>query len=345
MHRLSSPWIASVPAAMIAMMGMVAMLAAIIPPPSRAQEPFQFETDLVATRRVFNAAGAGFRAIRRGPHGNYFILTAPAPALRIYDAAGKSVGQIPNETAVKAKDAALVYGESFDVDGDGRVAVCDRGANAVKIYAPSGALLTVIPFPAPVSVAWLLAGEVAVTGPNAAHLVTVYDLSGKLVRDYGDREEIADRADLNNQVNFGHLASDQFGNTYFAFDYLPEPTMRMFDRAGYLAMEIALTTLEFQPAAQAARRAIFRSETGMPALHRIITAMGVDPQTQDVWLAVGTQLMHFDKEGRRLATFRTYMPGNARLEAATILVEPDRLLIGADPQGIYEFHKPEKLPQ
>ena len=55
--------------------------------------------------------------------------------------------------------------------------------------------------------------------------------------------------------------------------------------------------------------------------------------------------MHFDKDGQRLASFRTYLPHGARMEPATILVEPDRLLIGADPQGIYEFPKPESLPQ
>jgi hypothetical protein len=80
-------------------------------------------------------------------------------------------------------------------------------------------------------------------------------------------------------------------------------------------------------------------------LHRIINAMGIDPQSHEVWLAIGTQLMHFDKEGNRLATYRTYMPSNARLEAGTILVEPDRLLIGADPQGIYEFRKPVQTSQ
>jgi hypothetical protein len=31
------------------------------------------------------------------------------------------------------------------------------------------------------------------------------------------------------------------------------------------------------------------------------------------------------------------LPGGERIEPSTILVEPDRLLIGADPQGIYEF--------
>ena len=62
-------------------------------------------------------------------------------------------------------------------------------------------------------------------------------------------------------------------------------------------------------------------------------------------MAIGTLLMRFDKDGQRLSSFRTYLPRGARLEPSQILVEPDRLVIGADPQGIYEFPKPEKLPQ
>ena len=100
--------------------------------------------------------------------------------------------------------------------------------------------------------------------------------------------------------------------------------------------------------AQAARKAIARSENtenSIPSLHRIISAVGVDPQTQELWIAIGTLLMRFDKDGQRLSSFRTYLPSGARLEASQILVEPDRLLIAADTQGIYEFAKPKKLPQ
>jgi hypothetical protein len=323
-----------------------AALVGLLPIRARAQEPYQYETDLVAKRRVFRDMGAGFRAIRRGSHGNYYILTAPSPAVQIYSATGTRVGQIPSESAVAAgKGAALVYGESFDVDAEGRVVVCDRGANAVKVYTSGGELAATIPVSAPESVTFLPGGEFAVASPRGEHLVTGYDLSGRVVREYGDREEIADRAEINNQVNFGHLGADEAGNSYFAFDYLPEPTVRKFDHVGYLQMELSLNTIEFQPAAQAARKLIARSETGIPSLHRIISAIGVDPKTQDVWLALGTLLIHFDKDGERLASFRTYSPGDARIEPSAILVEPDRLLIGTDPLGIYEFPKPARLPQ
>ncbi|MGH9681815.1 MAG: hypothetical protein ACRD4Y_17850 [Candidatus Acidiferrales bacterium] len=336
MHRLYAAGIALLSGA---------LFAAAFPLPIRAQEQYQYETDLLAKRRVFDAAGPGFRTIRRGPNGNYYVLIASPPAVEIYDAAGARVGQIPGESASKIKEAALVYGESFDVDPEGRVAVCDRGANAVKLYAANGSLLTTISVPAPESVVFLPGSEMAVASPSTEHLVTVYDLTGKTIRDYGDREEIAERADINNQVNFGHLAADAAGNTYFSFDYMPEPTVRKFDHAGYLALEISLATLEFEPAAQAARKAMARSETGVIALHRIISAVGVAPESQEVWMAIGTLLMHFDKDGRRLASFRLYSPEGSRLEPSMILVEPDRLLIGADPLGIYEFPKPPILPR
>lgn len=316
--------------------------------PARAQEPYQFERDLEAKHRMYREIGAGFRQIHRGPNGSYYILTAPAPAVLIYDSTGKQAGQVPSVSGAAAKDAVIVYGESFDVDQTGRVVVCDRGANAIKIYSSSGNLANSFRVTAPVSVVFLPGDEIGVASPESDHLVTVYDFTGKTVRDYGDREEIGDRADINTQVNFGQLVADAAGNSYFYFDYLPEPTVRKFDHAGYLSLDISLKTLEFEPAAQAARKAIARSQEDdktIPALHRIISSVGVDPVSQEMWIAVGTLLLEFDKDGQRLYSFRTYLPGGGRMDPSQIVVESDRLLLGADPQGIYEFPKPAKLPK
>ena len=347
----------------------------------------QVQTQLLARRRFLPEVGAGVRAIKRDAAGRYFVLTAPAAAVLIYNAAGQRVGQVPAAAGAAApvsKEAALVYGDDLDVDPTGWIYVADRGANAVKVFKPDGTLAVTIAIVAPTSVAALAEGEIAVASMKSARLVTVFagpsqepvnsdgaarasgekedaghgagrpatagqrpgnvPAPGKVVREFGDPTEIAERGELNRFLNVGRLANDAASHLYYAFNYLPEPTVRKYDRYGYAALEISLSALEFQPAAQAARREIERQEkkSGAPTLKPIVTAVGVDPATQEIWVALGGLLLHFDRAGDRRASYRTFTPEGARLEATAILVEPDRLLLAADPLGIYEFPRPDK---
>jgi hypothetical protein len=304
--------------------------------PASAQE----QTALLARARVFAQLGPGVRALKRDSAGRYYVLTAPAAAVLLYNATGHQVGQIPT---TPSKEASLVYGDDLDVDTSGRVYVADRGTNAVKVYAPDGTLSLTIAIPAPTSVAALPGGELAVASMKSARLVTVFDTLGKVVREFGDPTEIAERLELNRFLNIGRLATDPASHIYYAFDYLPEPTVRKYDRYGYAVFEIQLTALEFQPAAQAARREIARQERGRALTFKpLVTAVAVEPATQEIWMALGGLLLHFDRDGNRRTTYRTYTPDGARLEANAILVEPTRLLLAADPLGIYEFSRPDR---
>ena len=116
---------------------------------------------------------------------------------------------------------------------------------------------------------------------------------------------------------------------------------------GYAGQDIQYTALEAMPAAQAARKEIQRQERrgDQPSLKRILTAVGVDRSNGEVWIALYNTLLHFDKEGNRRASYKIYTPQGARLEATAILVEPDRMMIGSDPLGIYEFDRPDKKNQ
>jgi hypothetical protein len=325
-------------AAVFAFTLMVLVLGGVFADMSRAQLS---DEQIEARARLFPDVGPGVRAIRSGNAGRYYILSAPGAAIAIYARSGQREGQLPENPA---KDSAIVYGEDFDMDSSGRIYVADRGANAVKVFSSDGTLAMKVPIAAPTSVASLSGGEMAVASLRANRLVEILDAQGKKVRDFGDRSDLAEHAELNRFLNIGRLLSDSTGNLYYGFTYLPEPTVRKYDRYGYAAMEISLRALEYQPPAQAARREIWRQDqhSGAPHFKPVINALGVDPQSQEIWVALGDELVHFDRDGIRHTSYRSYTVEGARVEPVAILVEADRLILAADPLGIFEFARPDK---
>src|SRR6266478_930465 len=246
----------------------------------------------------------------------------------------------------KAAHPPFSFGEDCDVDAQGNLYVADRGYNLVTVFSPAGALLRSIQFNSPTSLAALPEGEVAVTAPRGLHLVTVFGPTGRVAREFGDPEQISERNDLNRYVSIGRLASDPEGHIYYGYTYLPESLVRQYDRFGFAKQEFQFTSIEAFSEARARRREIERQEkrTEPPSLRPILTAFGVDPVNGDLWLALHNTLLHFDKDGNRRSEYQIYTKDGARIEASVLLVEEDRLLIGADPLGVYEFARPDRKP-
>ena len=306
------------------------------------------DLDLSARQRIFPGVGPGLRTIKRGADGRLYILASPSPGLLLFDAQGKQALSI-NEMGAALSGSGqghplITFGEDCDGAADGKIYVADRGANLIQVFTSDGVPLRSIPVNAPVAVAALPEGEVAVATLREPHLVIVFDKNGRDVREFGDPEPLAGRGDYNRYLSIGQLATDTQGHLYYAFSYVPEPTVRQYDRLGYAGQDIQYTALEAFATAQATRKEIERQESKgkQPSFKRVLTAVGVDRANGEVWIALNNRLLHFDKEGNRLATYKIYTPQGARLEANTILVEKDRLIIGSDPLGIYEFERPDK---
>jgi len=308
------------------------------------QEP---QDHIAAKRRLFPGIGPGLRAVKRGAEGNLYILTAPGSSVTVFDPTGKLLRRVPayqeNKGPRSPQLVSITFGEDMDVDAQGNVYVADRGADAIKIWDSKGNLHEV-KVSAPVSVAALPEGEFAVATLHQPQLVVVYDKSGRDVREFGEPEPISERMELNRFLSIGILATDSMGHLYYAFPYLPEPTVRQYDRFGYAGQEFQYTGIDAWPAAQALRKEIAKQESGTdaPVFRRILTAVGVDSTNGEVWMALGNDLLHFDKEGNRRASYLIHTPEGARLEANTILVDAEHLIIGGDPLGIYEFDRPDR---
>src|SRR5271170_725759 len=203
-----------------------------------AQEPLQEEEnqDLTAGRRLFSEVGPGLRAMREGPDGRIYLLVSPQPGVLVYDANFKPIMQVGSGlsafASVKARPAAIIFGEDCDVDGEGNIYVADRGANSVLIFSKEGTQLRSIRINAPVSLAALAEGEVAVATLQGDHLVSVFDKNGRVVREFGDPEPMSERPEVNRFLNIGMMVTDGAGHLYYAFPYLPEATVRQYDRNG-----------------------------------------------------------------------------------------------------------------
>jgi hypothetical protein len=77
----------------------------------------------------------------------------------------------------------------------------------------------------------------------------------------------------------------------------------------------------------------------------VITAVGVEPNTQEVWAAISDVLVHLDQFGNRIDTYYPVISEGRSMKITSILVEPNRILVATDPWGIYEFARPDKRPQ
>ena len=310
----------------------------------------QADADLVAKRRLFAPIGPGLKQIREGSDGKIYVLASPSPGLVVYSPEARRLltmreaSALPEAALAEARASGEVlvqYGEDCDVDAEGTIYVADRASNTVQVYSKEAKHLRTIAVNAPLAVAALPEGEVAVATMRQPLLVSVFDKNGRLVREFGDTESLTDRKDLNRFLNIGDLATDTHGHLYYGFQYFPEPTVRQFDRFGYSGGDLRYSSLDVVQEAAAVRREIEKQERrgDPPHFKQVMTAMGVDKQTGEVFVAMGSALLRFDKEGNRRSMYHLYTPQNARLEAIAIAVEKDRLIIGGDPIGVYEFER------
>src|SRR5215471_15659206 len=319
---------------------------------ARAQEPE--EVDLSAKQRILPAIGPGLRAVRQGADGRLYVLASPSPGMVVVDTKGKQLLSI-NESSfspagttsasgVNASQALIAFGEDCDVDAQGNIYVADRGANLIRVFSREGTPLRSFPVKNPVSVAAMPEGEIVVATLREPHLVIMFDKNGKEVREFGDPEPLSERADLNRFLNIGQLGTDAQEHLYYAFRYLPEPTVRKYDHLGYAGQDIQYTAIDAMPTAVAMRKEIERQERKAkePFFRRVLTGVGVDHSNGEVWIALNNNLLHFDAAGTRLATYKIYTPQGARLEANTILIQKEQLIIGSDPLGLYLFDRPDK---
>lgn len=299
------------------------------------------DSELIARTRLFPSITLGVTAIRRDGAGRYVLLTERA-GVQIFNAKGQPAGHAP---ADPAPAAAILFGADLDLDDQGRIYVADQAKNMVEVFSAAGQLEREIRITGPTSVAVLGEGEVAVASLRSPKLVTVFGPQGQVVREFGQPEQISGRVELNRYANIGRLCRDSAGRLYYSFTFLPEPTVRRFNRFGYSDFQLVVSTEDYAGSSMAARKTIAREEgqarpKGPPNLHPVLGPVAVDPANGDIWLAIGARLLRYASDGSELGSFLIYTPEEARIEASALLLEPGRILVASSQLGVFDLPRP-----
>jgi hypothetical protein len=290
--------------------------------------------DLIARGRVFPEISGGVSAIKKDPAGRYYILAAPAKSIAIYQAEGKRIGRIPNE---KSPADAIVYAQDFDIDSTGRIVVADRGANAVKIFAPDGSLETSFAVSLPLSVIALPDGTCALKSLSSAGVyLRILNRQGKVLRTLRTPPQ---------SPSEGPIFGDSAAHIYLSFTDTDDPTVRKYDLYGASEYEFSLRAADFAPPASRKQWTKITIERGAtPASTKLaIQAFAADPESQETWVAISDQLVHFDKDGNRRAAYTLSTSAGAPIQPTALLVEHARILIAGEELGIFDFPLPERL--
>jgi len=192
---------------------------------------------------MFPEIGADVRVIKRDSAGRYYIIAKPASVIWIYSAGGQLLGQIPNSNS---GGATIRYAVDLDLDSAGNLYVADRGSNAVDIFRPDGSLAARAPVLAPMSLVALPNGQFAVVTLHSESLVTIHDQKGREVDDFGNPTELGLTAAPDSLLDMGKIYGSPAGYIYFAFTSVPDPTIRKFDRGGYVVYTTALPARDFE---------------------------------------------------------------------------------------------------
>ncbi len=299
------------------------------------------DSELIARARLFPSLTSGVTAIHRDNSGRYVVLTERAGVL-MFNAKGEPAGHAPVDSSPAS---SIAFGADMDLDDQGNIYVADRAGNTVQMYAPNGNLDHSIHIAGPTSVASLGGGEVAVASLRSPKLVTVFGAEGHVVREFGEPEKIAGRDELNRYANIGRLCRDSSGRLYYSFTYLPEPTVRRYDRYGYSDFQLVVSTADYVGASMSARKTIAREEgpqrsKGGPDLHVMLGPVAVDPANGDIWLAIGGRLLRYRADGAELGSFLIYTPDESRLVASAMLLESGRIVVASSALGVFDLPRP-----
>lgn len=297
------------------------------------------QEELHAYRQVAYESGHGTTAIKRGPGGTYYALNRPDRCVWTFSSAGSRIGRLGS---IGMGPADLLSPKDVAVDGEGNAVVAD-GSDMVKVFSPTGELLSSVPFRRPEHVATMANGNILVSGFPKEYLLYRFDNHAKILAALGTPVKVDNDPFFNAVLNMGNIIVDSEDNIYYIFTHMLTPTVRKYKSDGTLLAEWHLTDGEVlaQIVDGAKRRYQDNKKASNYGGVSVLTAAFFDEDSKTLWVASGAQVTELDSSGHTVQTARLVLPDGRPLQAEGLIVERDVIRASGYLAGIFEFPRPK----
>lgn len=303
------------------------------------QQPVTDETavELRATERVFPEVRFITGPVRQDRRGNYYVSDRHTRTIRIYNEFFNPIGTIGG----MGRGAADLGGtETFAVTADGKVVTV--GLEEIKIFNSAGVAERTFRSWRTMALDVMSTGEILVSGFPEDKLIHVFSPEGKLLREFG--EPVFGDEDQSNKgyLNTGLIAVDSDDNIYYAFRFLPEPTIRKYDREGNLLAEFHPDAKMIREAGSESQRRIEKMRAGDrdAGFRPVFATLTVDEATGDIWASMGPYIYRLSPDGKVRSAYRFVSPEGFPAPVRQILLQKDRMIIAASSWGVLMAPKP-----
>jgi hypothetical protein len=294
----------------------------------------------IIARPVFPEVIKSLASIKSDKFGNYYIMISEDHSIVVYDNQLKYVRRIGQ---VGKGPGEFYYPRDFALGQQSEIYVADHGNDRIQVLDPNGGYLRHFRFPSPVSVAVLSSGEILVIGVYDDELIRVYSPEGKFLRTIGTPVDVGvEDPKLNAYLNRGRVTVDQSNHIYYLFRTLLDPTVRKYNLAGKLLMEIHPRGDRIFDIISRARVRLQQSiEKGELHASATLNAIQTDPATGHIWIApAGPILYVYTAEGRKLVEYRL-QDTSGRMHGAINFALVGKKGCFSNPAGCFIFDLPE----
>lgn len=291
--------------------------------------------DLRATDRVALEVDFIVGPVHRDGQGRYYVPDRHERLVRVYDNRFNPVGTIGGPSP----GVAALNPDNFAVTRDGRVVSAEL--TQIKVFSPAGVLQGSFPVWRVTTLGVLRTGEIVVSGFGAQKLISIYDVEGQLLRSFGQPVHADDDSHRNAMLNVGRIVTDSKDNIYYLFLFLPEPTIRKYDREGNLLAELHPDGKMIRKAATLAEEKLEKQRAGEgTGFSAVFEGIAVDEESEELWVSWASYIYRLGPDGAVRAVYQFKRPENFPVNVNHMLVERDRLIIASTAHGVFLAPKP-----